>query len=92
MEQEFKLTKHAIEQYLNRLKLAGATIPNDPEKPLRKLLSRAVEARIKPGFKVNRLFNHGFKAVRYLEAEGWRFVVAEDGTVLTVEHVNPTKN
>ena len=85
-------TKHAIEQYISRLQRLGATIPKDPEKILRKLIDRSVETRLDNRHTVKRLINHGFKVTKYLETDGWRFVVSEDEIVLTVEHVDPSKN
>jgi len=85
-------TKHATEQYVARLQRLGATIPKDPEKVLRRLIDMAVEVRMDNRHIVRRLINHGFKVARYLEADGWRFVVSEDNIVITVEHTDPAKN
>ena len=85
-------TKHATEQYVARLQRLGATIPKDPERVLRRLVDRATEVRMDNKHTVRRIINHGFKVTRYLEADGWRFVVSEDNIVLTVEHTDPAKN
>ena len=64
-------------------------LPKDDERERRFM---AVEVRMDNRHIVRRLINHGFKVARYLEADGWRFVVSEDNIVITVEHTDPAKN
>ncbi len=85
-------TNHAIEQYTARLSRLGATVPKNPEKTLRKLLLRATDESMNNWHVVKRLIKHDYKIVKYKIVEGWRFVIAEDGVVITVERVDPAQN
>lgn len=87
------ITAHAIEQFVNRLKMLGiSTQPKHPEKTIQKFLARAIPENISPIHRTQRLINNEFKIVRYLVTEGWRFVVSEDNVVITIERVNPAQN
>jgi hypothetical protein len=67
-------------------------LPEDTEGFIYSLIKRAIPEPLKPGHKIKRLLNHNANA-QYLIAEGWRFVLSEDGNmVLTIERVKPDQN
>ena len=95
MSQEavYMITTHAIDQFVNRLKIIVIVAqPKHPEKTIHKLLIRAIPENISPVHRTKRLINNEFKPVRYLVTEGWRFVVSDDNVVITIERVNPAQN
>jgi hypothetical protein len=89
---ELTITRHAIDRFLERCAKLGMKLPEDIEGFIHKLVKRATPEPLEPGHKVRRIFNHNANA-QYLVAEGWRFVLSENGNmVLTIERVRPDQN
>ena len=90
--QHIGITRHAIERFTERYRKVYGNVPPDPERTLRKLLARARPEDISPVERVKRLINHKEPTV-YAVAEGWRFVLTEDGgCLLTVERTKSWQN
>lgn len=97
MPHNYRFTRHAVLQFLKRLKYINQIYPpKDVKKTLRKLIYKAEVEEIDPIMKVKRLLNNGCIEAEYLVNNGWRFVVIKAPKqykiVLTVERVDPLQN
>ena len=80
---EVYISRHAILRFMSR---SYHTPGGDPEAEIRRLLTAATPEDIGSVGRTLRLINNGFIPARYYHAEGWRFVLSEDGTrLLTCE-------
>jgi len=90
---EYKFTDHAVSQFILRSHKLGMGKAQDPIKTMQKLLDMAIEEPVPKYWIVKRLIANKFKPVRYLKAQGWRFIISEnDNIVITVERSNSTQN
>lgn len=90
---EYIFTDHAIEQFITRSEKIGSSKMKSPVKTLGKLINQAVEESLPGTILTKRLISNQFKSVRYLTAQGWRFVISEtDNVVITVERTDPCQN
>ncbi len=65
----------------------------NPEAVILKMLARAQPEQISPEHKVRRLISNDCREAQYLVAQGWRFVLTQDGSrVLTIERVRSEQN
>lgn len=77
---------HAWEQFVSRYRKLHGTEPSCAMAELVRLLRNAEEDRLGGG-EVLRIIDNGMTPALYFRAEGWRFVVSEDGNLVTVERI-----